>query len=365
MKGKLDFFWSQLRSWKTSRQIIVIESDDWGSERIPSEKIRNKLLSCGVDLYSNPHSKFDTLERLEDLEILERILEDLYERFQKKVIVTANFITANPDFSKIQESNFENYFFEHFTETYKNRDGSDNVINKIKILLGKGFIQSQFHGREHINVSYWLEELRRQNKTFLSAFNLGCYAIDAPSSKKSKNLMAALEFENDEQFNFIKESIIEGHTIFKNIFGFPADTFIAPRYVWDENLNHVFIKENFKGLQSSLYQHSTNSDLGKKYLHYTGQKNKTKPLKYSVRNVFFEPAYGGSEWVNIALKKIDLAFCFKNPAIITMHRINFVGGLDPFQRDKNLIQFKNLIEKIIIKYPKVEFLSTDELIKLI
>ena len=61
MRGKIDFLLSQLRSWKTSRQIVVIESDDWGSERIPNNDVRNTLKSNGINMDSNPHAKYDTL----------------------------------------------------------------------------------------------------------------------------------------------------------------------------------------------------------------------------------------------------------------------------------------------------------------
>lgn len=364
MHYKIDFLWSQLRSWKTSRQIVVIESDDWGSERIPNNNVRNTLISIGINMDSNPHATYDTLERFEDLEVLESILQDLYMHYQKKVKITANFITANPDFHAIKATNFTQYFYEPFTDTYQKKDRHTKVIEYIHKLIHNGFMQPQLHGREHINVSFWLEELRNDNEAFLAAFDNKCYSIDAHSAKKSKNLMAALDFENEEQLAFIKKSIIEGHKIFKNTFGITSDTFIAPRYVWSEKINETLVQENIFALQSALYQQSA-SENNKRYVHFTGQKNKNHPLTYLVRNVFFEPAYGNTDWVNAAFRKVELAFRFRTPAIISMHRINFVGGLDTNQRDKNLYHFKLLLEKIIQKYPNVEFLSSDELVKLI
>lgn len=364
MHHKIDFLWSQLRSWKTSRKIVVIESDDWGSERIPNNDVRKSLMSRVVNMDSNPHAKYDTLERLEDLEVLESILQSLYVRYQKKVKITANFITANPDFDAIKARDFTQYFYEPFTDTYQKRDRHTKVIDYIHTLVQNKFMQPQLHGREHINASFWLEELRNDNKAFLIAFDNQCYAIDAPSNKKSKNLMAALDYENKEQLALVKSSIIEGHSIFKNTFGITSDTFIAPRYVWSEKINETLVQENIIALQSALYQQSASED-NKRYVHFTGQKNKNHPLTYLVRNVFFEPAYGNTDWVNAAFRKVELAFRFGTPAIISMHRINFVGGLDLNQRDKNLEQFKLLLEKIIQKHPNVEFLSSDELAKLI
>lgn len=363
MLHKIDSVWSQFRSWKTSRKIVVIESDDWGSERIPNNEVRRTLISSGINMDSNPHSKYDTLERFEDLELLECILQDLYERYQIKVKITANFITANPDYLKIKETKFAEYFYEPFTDTYQKRDGHTMVIDHIRKLVQNGFILPQFHGREHINASFWLEELKNGNKAFLAAFDKQCYAIDAPSAKKTKNLLSALDFENEAQLAFIKKSITEGHLIFKNTFGYTSDTFIAPRYVWSNKLNETLVNEKIKTLQSALYQQSSSETYSKRYVHFTGQKNKNHPLSYLVRNVFFEPAYGNVDWVNAAFKKVTMAFRFRTPAIMSMHRINYVGGLDPKQRDKNLNEFKLLLEKIIKKYPTVEFISSNELAK--
>ena len=140
MRGKIDFLLSQLRSWKTSRQIVVIESDDWGSERIPNNDVRNTLKSNGINMDSNPHAKYDTLERFDDLEVLENILQDLYKGYQKKVKITANFITANPDFDAIKATDFTKYFYEPFTDTYQKRDGHTKVINYIHTLVQNKFM---------------------------------------------------------------------------------------------------------------------------------------------------------------------------------------------------------------------------------
>jgi cyclopropane fatty-acyl-phospholipid synthase-like methyltransferase len=56
---------------------------------------------------------------------------------------------------------------------------------------------------------------------------LNCYAIDSKKiTINRKNLMAALEYENDDQKRFIEESISIGHQIFKDVFGFNSSTFI-------------------------------------------------------------------------------------------------------------------------------------------
>lgn len=361
--GKLKFLQALAQGYKTARKIVIIESDDWGSERIPNNAVQSKLEALGVNMNKNPHSKFDTLERMEDLEHLEILLNEIENEYGKKTKITANFITANPDYAKIENSNFQEYSYQPFTETYKQRDGNDHVLGKIKSLINQGYLRPQFHGREHINAMLWLQELQNNNQHFINAFHLGCYGIDAPSAQgHRKNLMAAFEYENEKEKEFVATSIKEGMHLFEEAFGYPSTSIIAPRYVWNSALEKEFKAVGVKHIQTSFYQQEPIKKGYKNTYHYTGQVNKNSGLNYIVRNAYFEPAYQGTtDWVQATLSKVKLAFTFHTPAIISMHRINFVGGLDASARELNLSQFKTLLTAIIKQYPDVEFLSSDEL----
>jgi hypothetical protein len=75
----------------------------------------------------------------------------------------------------------------------------------------------------------------------------------------------------------------------------------------------------------------------------------------------FEPAYPGLDWLNTALKRVKTAFMFRTPAVISMHRVNFVGGLNRQRRDENLDSLKRLLINVIEAYPDVEFFGSNEL----
>lgn len=51
----------------------------------------------------------------------------------------------------------------------------------------------------------------------------------------------------------------------------------------------------------------------------------------------------------------------ENAAVISSHRLNFIGNIDIQNRDRNLILFRKLLNKIMKKWPDVEFISSDEL----
>lgn len=48
-------------------------------------------------------------------------------------------------------------------------------------------------------------------------------------------------------------------------------------------------------------------------------------------------------------------------AVISSHRLNFIGNIDIQNRDRNLILFQKLLNEIVKKWPDVEFISSDEL----
>jgi hypothetical protein len=52
MIGKFQFLRSLVLSKKVNKKIIVIESDDWGSERIPNSEVREELATLGIDMES-------------------------------------------------------------------------------------------------------------------------------------------------------------------------------------------------------------------------------------------------------------------------------------------------------------------------
>jgi len=85
-----------------------------------------------------------------------------------------------------------------------------------------------------------------------------------------------------------------------------------------------------------------------------------------VRNVVFEPTSPSKpDWINHTLKQIENAFNWKHPAIISSHRANFSGYMDPENRKIGLSALKELLAKITRRWPDVEFLSSAQLYELI
>ena len=51
----------------------------------------------------------------------------------------------------------------------------------------------------------------------------------------------------------------------------------------------------------------------------------------------------------------------EKPAIISSHRVNYIGSLEPSNRSHGLHQLKKLLKQIVNKWNDVEFMTSAEL----
>src|SRR5699024_2762847 len=134
--------------------------------------------------------------------------------------------------------------------------------------------------------------------------------------------------------------------------------------IWDSSLNEILFDEGVKYIQGMKYQKHPllNRKKRKMTRHYLGEKNKFEQY-YLIRNCIFEPSQKGSNFNNVAecLKDISNAFFWKKPAIISSHRLNYVGYLDTQNRNRNLDSLDRLLNKIIEMWPAVEFMTSEKL----
>jgi hypothetical protein len=74
---------SNIPGWITKRKIVVIESDDWGSIRMPSLNVYNTLLKRGLNLDGGDSERYNTKDNLAskcDLEGLFDVLLSVKDR---------------------------------------------------------------------------------------------------------------------------------------------------------------------------------------------------------------------------------------------------------------------------------------------
>lgn len=351
----------------TKRKIVVIESDDWGSIRTPSKEVLDSLIKKGIRVDRLPYNRYDSLASEEDLTALFEVLSSVKDKNGNPAVITANAIMTNPDFDKIRDSNFKEYFFELFTETLKRYPKHTKSFNLWIEGIRSGLFKPQFHGREHINVNSWMSALRNNYGKARIGFNYKMYDLRVSLKPPEISFLETFNLNSSDELDFQKKAIVEGCKIFEEIFGYQSETFIAPCFVWSRKLNRTLKDCGISGFQGVWTQFDPQlaGNKRKRIIHYTGQKNKLNQT-YLVRNVFFEPSLQHNyDSVNEALYRIRLAFIYGKPAIISSHRLNFIGFIDPKNRERNLRMFSILLKEVVKKWPTVEFMSSDQLVELI
>lgn len=363
MKEYLKKQYINARGKRSSKKILIIESDDWGSIRIPNKKVQEYLINEKLIQPTDPFSAFDCLENADDYQILFEVLKNHKDRFDNHPVLTANMVMANPDFDKIKANQFEKFYFEPFAKTYENYYPGCQTFETLKMGIDQQLIFPQFHAREHLNAIQWLKRLQRDDERFLKAFDVNCFAInDLAEGNNRANLMASYDYQNKEEFEYIKESIEQGLKLFEQIFGFSSKTTIAPCYVWNDNIEEIFHKNGILSIQSSYIQQFNKYGKHERIWQKMGKVNKLNQ-KYFIRNVLFEPALNPKiNWVEKALESIAIAFFWGKPAIVGSHRINYVAGLSQENRDNSLEQLNELLKKVQKRWPDILFINSEQLL---
>lgn len=355
-----------LPGWRTNRNIVVIESDDWGSIRMPSRQVYDGLKNEGFKVDQDPFLKYDSLASESDLTNLFEVLTSVKDANGNHPKITANTIMANPDFEKIKASGFSTYYFEPFTKTLSHYPNHAKSFDLWREGMSNGLFHPQFHGREHLNVGRWMKALQLNDPVVRHAFNLGMISISSEPSEMRFGYMEALDHFSPEEKAEKQAVIKEGLELFSQTFGYSSRSFIASCYVWDNEIEQILQKNGvqfIQGVAQQLLPHTKNEAHSfKKRYHYIGQKNNLSQL-YLTRNTYFEPCLlpEGTDNIGYCLKRMEIAFKLKKPAIIASHRLNFIGGIHPENRDLNLKLFRGLLIKITQKWPTVEFMTSDEL----
>ena len=355
---------SNYKGWSTNRKIVVIESDDWGGIRMPSKEVFNKLINKNIKVEKCPYNTFDNLANKNDLNPLFELIASFRDFKGNHPIITTNFNLVNPDFEKIKESGFQKYYYEPFSETLNRYFPNENTLEIWKEGIKNKLVYPQYHGREHVNVDLWLKLLKSGNKSILTAFENNVYGLSFITSNEILiPYLATLIYEDRISFENVKNNLIMGNQLFQETFGFNSESFIAPVYSWSNEIESVLNDIGVKYLQGGNYKKNYNFNTGSNIndQKFLGEKNKFNQY-YLIRNCSFEPTINGkNNIVENCMQNIQNAFIMNKPAILSAHRLNFIGSLNENNRIQNLELFNVLLKNILKKWPNVEFLSSVEL----
>lgn len=358
MSNLRDFFPVSLNPFRKKKKILLIHSDDWGSLRMPSIQIQRALDKHPLIEANDAYALNDTLESKEDIEALCNVLSIFTDENGKSPQITANNVMGNPDFQRIRESDLEAYYLEDLQTTFSTYQ-QESALKAWRQAEDEKLFHFQFHGREHVNVHSWLRLLREGHEGVLKAFDHGVFGVRFKNlGLRKSNFQAAWDYQLPSELDSVLDSIEEGMTLFENFFNRKSHTAIAPSYTWSNRMEVLLKRKGVKAMQTGLVQKIPNGKASK----YQRKYRLLYTPSYQVRNAYFEPTLmPNKDVVDHCLKEIEKAFHRNRPAIISSHRINFIGGLNAKNRDVTLTMLNQLLGRVLKKWPDIQFLNATEL----
>ncbi|MQP52060.1 MULTISPECIES: hypothetical protein [unclassified Flavobacterium] len=370
LKSKIKVHLSNIPGWRTKRKIVVIESDDWGSIRMASCEAFANLVKAGIPVNKSHYNTYDALESNTDLELLFETLSKFRDKTNRPPVFTGVTIVANPNFEKIKASGYTEYFYEPFTETAKRYEAHDKVFDLWKMGIENRLMVPVFHGREHLNVQRWMRELQKDNPSLHLAFENQITGISKGiNSVPLPDLQAAFDIDTKVDLLYMHEVLTTGLQLFEELFGFKSAYFVPTNGPFNNTLEPILLQNGVKYINTGKKQlEPLGNREFKTNIRFLGQKNQLGQT-YITRNCFFEPSSmqhsENTDWIGNCLKEIEIAFRWNKPAVISTHRVNYIGYLVPQNREHSLKKLEVLLSIMLKRWPDIEFMTTSELGNLI
>jgi len=359
-----------LIGWRTKRKLVIFSVDDYGNVRLDSKEARQLMDDAGVKA-QNRFDRLDTLETRRDLEMLYETLRSVRDKNGRFAVFTPFALPCNINFDKVEESGFEKYHYELLPETFqklsdRQPEAYAGAWEMLQQGIEAGLMVPQFHGREHLNLKVFEEMLQKKDPEVITALKNRSYTGISESGYKTISQMAAFDFWKFEENDRFEEIIRDGLNRFEQVYGYRSDQFTPPAGR-EHPVIHKTLKENgIHYIDTPLIKSEHQGDgKYKKVFNYTGKRSREGQC-FIVRNVVFEPIDPrGFDWVDNTMQQIEAAFRWNRPAIISSHRVNYCGHIDPENREKGLSALRELLKRITERWPEVEFMAANELGKLI
>lgn len=351
--------------WRTRRRLLVFCVDDYGSIRLQSRATREIIQNSGLKLASR-FDRQDSIETREDLEALFEVLSSFRDHNGRSPQFTAYTLCANPDFEGILERGC--YSYKRLPETFQRlSETNPRAYQGTWELWLQGIkdrlIYPQFHGREHLNVALLEEKLKRRSQDlYTNLEHESLVALKAEACMPGVEFTHAFAWSCKQDLDSQGEILLDGLKLFQEIFGFVSRTFTPPAQILHPKLHSLALQGGVLAIDRPLRDRVPPGARGpKREMNFLGASSRNSPLKF-VRNVVFEPgSRPDSSSVSRAIDMISAAFYWNKPAIVSSHRVNFSGHIEPANRKQGLLALRTLLTEILRRWPDVEFITANQL----
>ncbi len=316
--------------------------------------LERKGLVDGSSLYN----KLDCLESGEDLANLLGVLASIKNPNGSRPILTTYMIMGNPDFQQIVSSDFQVYHHLNLCNSYENYGPSDQ-LGMWEQGICECYISPEYHGREHLNVEQWMKDLGKLAKVRIACEN-GFFAVKTDKGVAYLHGHSSL---SETDYHHMVDRTLDGIELFAEVFKKRPRCFTACNYVWPQQMEEPLQEAGINSIHTQCRHLDSNFISGRyrKRSHVSGQRSVHGPV-FAVRNIHFEPFQCNDDSiVEFVVSKINQVFSWGGAAIMTTHRVNYVGGMDYRHRDRSLKLLERLLNTVVALHPSVEFVSASRL----
>lgn len=333
-------------------KVLIFQSDDWGFSRTNHNDDSIAFLKS-INLQNLPYNSIDGLENVDDLKNLQSLLESYKDQNGIKPIFTLNYVTSNPDFQRIEENNFSNYYRIPIATSNNHADLKEFWSSSYEVF------DIQHHGLDHLNVSEWMNQLRSKS-IYLNGFKHKLIEFNNP--KVDNNKMVALRGMGIQES---KEYFKLGIDTFIDFFSVEPISFIPPNYWLDTRLLNTIEQTNFLSMQGMKYRFSARNKSYQKIKRKNGYSEGQSKLISLVRNIQLEPTLQPNksveEIVKSAIESLRVAYYFGQPAIVDTHRINYTSRNLKSNKERGLEVLDLFLKETLRLFPEVQFWSTKQI----
>ena len=355
-----------LPGWHCSNRYIAFAVDDYGSVRVANAAAVDHLRK-NVPGFGGQMDEFDSVETRQDLESLFETLSRHTDASGRRALITAYSLAANPDFECMRQQRV--YGYESLAVTFQRLAAEDigayeGTWEMWRQGVTEGLIRPQFHGREHFSVPLIEWKLRHESPDLAANLEVDSMAgLSNVPDLPGVGFTHAFGLHDLSLLKQQREIIADGLRLFEEVFGFPSATFTPPALKLHSDLDGYVGSLGVKSIDKPLFGHQPAGN-GKirRSVNFLKPPRKGRGGKV-VRTLSFEPCSGRkADPVGQALREIETAFRWRKPAIISSHRVNYAGHIDPANRKRGLEHLDRLLAGIRKNWPDAQFVSVDELV---
>jgi len=344
--------WLRRRRLKVrlSRPVVAMLSDDWGAD----------------------HVGFYGRESPDDLRRLADVLAAHRDSAGHPTVLSPNMVTMKPDFPTLERNGFSDYAA---VDTYADRP---ELTAAWKEGVERGVFAPQFHGRDHLNVDMWLDELRAGQADFLRAFRHRKVLFKSPNwaelvAEKPCRAMIAREFIDCRRNPSVPiapqvqaERVRQGVEAFERQFGFRPRCAVASGGAFDSGTEAAWAAAGIEYCHAPGYHRVRMTAEGRFELRprYYGEKNGAG-LRILVGNGEYEPGKkesteaGARAASDQTFAVVSRALSRREPVFIATHAQNYYG--DSRKTAANLAGLDALLGRLRESFPDLLFAATCEL----